>query len=105
MQQQPDKFKYFVYNYDKLSSKELQCLLSEIEMYRMNDLVSWKDTMESLFGDLEGMEEEEIPEEQHADRYIVELEEAIETAEKHEREYQEEIDERKDLEREYWLLQ
>ena len=103
--QQPDKFKYFVYNYDKLSSKDLQCLLDELEMYQMNDLVTWKDTMESLFGDLEGMEEEEIPEEKHADRYIVELEEAIVLAEEHEREYQREVDMINDLHSEYWMNQ
>ena len=105
MQQQPDKFKYFVYNYDKLSSKDLQCLLDELEMYQMNHLVTWKDTMESLFGDLEGMEEEEIPEEQYVERYVVELEEAIELAKEHEREYQAEIDMINDLHTEYWSSQ
>lgn len=105
MQQQPDKFKYFIHHYDELSSKELQCLLDELQMYIMNDLVTWKDTMESLFDDLEDMEEEEIPEEKHADRYIVELEEAIVLAEEHEREYQREVDMINDLHSEYWMNQ
>tara|TARA_Y100000593_G_scaffold74590_1_gene137385 strand:- start:3350 stop:3667 length:318 start_codon:yes stop_codon:yes gene_type:complete len=105
MQQQPEKFRFFFFNYDELSSLDLQCLLDELQMYTMNDLVSWKDTMESLFGDLEGMEEEEIPEEKYVARYVVELEEAIVLAEEHEREYQAEIDMINDLHSEYWRSQ
>jgi len=98
----PDKIYYFFYNYDELSCGELQCILDDLEMYQMNRDITWQDTMESLFGDLQDRELEEIPEEKYIERYIVELEEAIDLAEKHEREYQEEIDHRAELETEYY---
>ena len=102
---QPDKIINFFNCYDELSANKLQTILDEFEMYKMNEIVTWEDTMDSLFDDYQDRELEERPEEKYIERYIVELEEAIATAEKHEREYQTEIDHRIDLEREYYSNQ